>query len=82
MSETDLAIILNFIVENYADGGSVNAQTELVRSEIIDSHGIVELVEFLEKTFSISFPDEFFVPDNFQTAQAISACVERIRAAA
>lgn len=72
--------ILAFIAENYPLGAGVDTETELVRSEIIDSYGIVQMIEFLEGTFKIDFPDDEITPDNFRTAVAIASCVDRIRA--
>ena len=74
--------ILDFIVETYACDDAVDFQSELVRSEIIDSYGIVELIEFIEQNFAIRFPDEEIKPDNFRTVTDIATCVARIRVAA
>ena len=68
MNEMRVAIdpagkILDFIVDTYGPDETIDVQSELVRSEIIDSYGIVELIEFLEQTFAISFPDEQIKPE-------------------
>jgi acyl carrier protein len=70
--------ILDFIVETYEPDQTIDGQSELVRSEIIDSYGIVELIEFLEQTFAISFPDEEIRPENFRSAADIANCVANI----
>jgi len=43
----------------------------------LDSMGIMRLVLFIEKTFSITLPDEEIEPDNIQTLNKISAWVRR-----
>ena len=73
--------ILDFIVETYNPDQTIDIQSELVRSEIIDSYGIVELIEFLEQTFAISFPDAEIKPENFRSASDIANCVSTIERA-
>ena len=79
MNSADQQTIIAFIASNYPLGGNIDAETELVRSEIIDSYGIVQMIQFLEDSFAINFPDEDITPDNFRTAKAIADCVARIR---
>ena len=79
-SDADQTAILTFIENNYPSGRGVDTKTELVRSEVIDSYGIVQMIQFIEENFSISFPDEDITPDNFRTVEAISCCVHRIKA--
>ncbi len=57
--------------------GSLNPDTSLLQSGIIDSLGMVGLVQFLEETFNIRIDDEDMVPDNFDTLAAMAALVER-----
>ena len=80
MPGNDYDRILGFIAETYANGGGIDETTELVRSEIIDSYGIIDMIDFLEETFAIDFPDEDIAPENFRTVTAIADCVARIRA--
>lgn len=77
---TDHDRIVSFIAETYAEGRSIDAQTELVRSEIIDSFGIVQMLQFLEESFGVRIPDEDIRPDNFRTVTAIADCIARIKA--
>lgn len=49
----------------------------LVESGIIDSMGVMNLLGFLEETFSIQIPGEELMPENFSTINAIVALVER-----
>ena len=74
--------ILDFIVETYAVDDGLDCDRELVRSEIIDSYGVVELIGFIEHEFAVSFPDEEIRPENFRSVADIAICVERLRAAA
>ena len=80
MSAADIEEILGFIVSTYEKANGVDKETELVRSEIIDSFGIVHMIEFLEQRFAVRFPDEEIKPENFRNAIAIADCIIRIRA--
>ena len=48
----------------------------LLESGMLDSQGVLEVVEFIEQKFSISVADEDLVPENFQTIARISAFVQ------
>lgn len=47
---------------------------------IIDSLGVMELVEFVEKTYDVEIDDSELLVDHFRTLATISALVERKRA--
>ena len=51
--------------------------TSLEREHIVDSAGMLEIILFIEETFSISVENEDAVPDNFDTIDAMTAYVER-----
>lgn len=67
MSERIRAELTEFIVSNYLFGDVARAprdEDSLVEGGIIDSTGILELVEFLESQFGISVTDEETIPRN------------------
>ena len=80
MSADGIDEILRFIASTYEKAKGVDRETELVRSEIIDSFGIVHMIEFIEQRFAVQFPDEEIRPENFRNAVAIAKCIDRIRA--
>jgi acyl carrier protein len=47
----------------------------LLESGMLDSQGVLEVVTFVEETFSIIVADEDLVPENFQTIERIAAFV-------
>jgi acyl carrier protein len=57
--------------------GPLTATTRLVDEGWLDSLQIVQLVEFLEKRFSISIDLEDMVAENFATIGAVAALVAR-----
>jgi acyl carrier protein len=44
---------------------------------LIDSTGVLELVEFLETRFGFKIPDVELVPENLDSVRAIVAFVQR-----
>lgn len=72
-----------FILQNYlfTDDQSVLADSDsLMQKGIIDSTGILELVNHLEDTYGFKVADEEMVPENLDTIASIVAFVERKRA--
>ena len=59
---------------------SLSESDSLLESGLIDSMGVLELVTFLESTFSIQVADEEVVPENLDTIAGIVAYVRRKRA--
>jgi acyl carrier protein len=68
-----LAVVRGFVADSFRDGHSdgLTPQTKLVTSGIIDSAGVVHLVEFLERRFGVTIADEEVGLDNFNTLAAI-----------
>ncbi|MHC4511760.1 MAG: acyl carrier protein [Planctomycetota bacterium] len=68
-----------FIVENFlfGDGAALREDTSFMDEGVIDSTGILELVFFLEETFSISIEDDELVPENMDSLQNIAAYLDR-----
>lgn len=62
-------IIRIFIVENFLFGESngLTDGTSFMEEGIIDSTGVIELIDFLERTFSIKCEDEEIVPENLDS---------------
>ncbi len=60
-----------FYVEEFSDDES------LVRSGIVDSTGVLELVSFLEAEFGIPVGEDELVPENLDSVARAAAFVER-----
>jgi acyl carrier protein len=60
---------------------SLTSETELMAAGILDSFGVVQLIQFVEQEFDIRIPDSDIGPQIFASASAISAYVEQRRAA-
>ena len=66
--------VREFIVENFlfGDGELLKEDTSFFESGIIDSTGILELIGFLEETYSIAIQDDELVPENFDNLKRIA----------
>ncbi len=67
--------IRDFIVENFLFGSAdeLNDDSSFLDGGIIDSTGVLELVEFLEEDFSISIDDEELIPENLDSINNVAA---------
>lgn len=70
-----LEYIKNEIMRNR--NARLGEDEDLLSSGILDSLGILQIVAFIEKTFSIRIPDEDVVFDNFQSVNAMAAYLQR-----
>ena len=82
MVETFAAEIKAFIVSNFlfGDAGTLTDDTSFMQSDTLDSTGVLELVTFLEKTYSIKVEDKEMVPENLDSVNRAAAFVARKKA--
>jgi acyl carrier protein len=74
------ADIERFILDELAQGrgiSSIDPQDNLLTKGIVDSHGVMELVGFLEQRYGISVDDADLTPENFENVSSIEAFVGR-----
>jgi acyl carrier protein len=70
------ATVGEFVRRNFLfDGRSVGPDESLTQSGVVDSTGILELIEFLEATYRIKFGDADLVADNFDSLSTIGRFV-------
>jgi acyl carrier protein len=74
MDDVDISEIRAFIVETFlfGDGSRIENRTPLLESHIVDSTGILVIVEFLEDRYGIQVEDSELVPDNLNSIANIS----------
>jgi acyl carrier protein len=70
--------IMAFIQQRFPRARQItlSADHSLLDNSIIDSMGILELVNFVESEFGITIDGEDLLPENFQTVRALAAFVE------
>lgn len=68
-----------FIVENFLFGrdDSFSNEDSFIEMGVLDSTGVLELIAFLQKQYSIKMEDEEIVPENLDSIQRISVFVTR-----
>jgi acyl carrier protein len=65
--------IRDFIVKNFlfGDADKLKDATSLMESGIVDSTGLLEIIEFLETTYDISIEDHELLPANLNSLENI-----------
>jgi len=68
-----------FIVDNFlfGDDSSLKSDTSFLQERIVDSTGILEIIAFLEETFSIKVEDDELLPENLDSLDNIDAYLKR-----
>lgn len=69
--------IIEILKELHPDVDVENCTT-LIDDKIIDSFDIVTLISELSEEFDVTIPVEEIVPENFNSAKAINALIERL----
>lgn len=75
---SEKTIIRQFIIDNFLFGNDEGLlDTDLLRQKgIIDSTGVLELIAFVEKTFSLTIDDLEIIPENLDTIERIALFVQ------
>ncbi len=60
----------NFIFD---DKRLLDDEESLIRNGIVDSTGILELINYLEEAFGVTFDDDELVAENFDSVDKIAA---------
>ena len=73
--------IRDFVTTNFyvADPAALDDQASLLEHGIIDSTGVLEVIAFIEETFSIAVDDSEMLPENLDSIERIAAFVARKR---
>ena len=71
--------VRQFIVGNFPSARRrvLGNDDPLLENGIVDSLGILDIVNFLESEFGVAASDDELVPENFRTVQSIAGFVER-----
>ena len=69
-----------YILENFLfsdDQSELGDDDSFMQKEIIDSTGILEVIEFIEEECSISIEDDDMTPENLDSINRIISFIER-----
>ena len=72
--------VRTFIFENFlfdAEESALKNDDSFLEQGVIDSTGVLELVEWIEETFKIKIDDTELVPENLDSVNLIAAFIER-----
>ena len=80
MSQDEIrGIISTFIKRNYLfdERKELDPSASFLRTGVLDSTGILELVTFIEEEFNVSFPDDDLTSENFDSIDRVVSILER-----
>jgi acyl carrier protein len=69
-----------FIIDNFLfgqGGENLSSDDSFLEKGIIDSTGVLELVNFLEETFKIKVEDEDLLPENLDSVNKVVSFLSR-----
>ena len=71
--------IRSYIIDNFllGDDEGLEDQTSFLDAGIVDSTGILELVDFIDDEFDIKISDDEIVPENLDSINNIIGFLER-----
>jgi acyl carrier protein len=71
--------LINFLSENFllAKDDSLDETASFMDTGILDSTGVLELIDFIEETFSIEVGDEEMIPENLDSIQNAVAFIKK-----
>lgn len=73
-------IVKGFIVSKLMVGErgvNLDVTFSLIENGVLDSLGIMKLIQFIEERFSFSIKDEDILPENFENIESISQFIKR-----
>jgi acyl carrier protein len=75
----DLSNLSALILRHFARRGlkAIDETTSLVKSGLLDSFGILDLVLYLESEYRVRLQDRDVVPENFENLALIRRLLER-----
>jgi acyl carrier protein len=80
MNEIEKNIVQFLTSRGFLDGKKAMKENEsLTETGVIDSIGLLQLVDFLESRYKIEIPMELITPENFDTLSGISQSVMNLK---
>jgi acyl carrier protein len=72
--------ILDYLTDNsFMERGTVLGDSDsLTQNGIIDSIGLLELIDYICEKYSIEIPEDMLTPENFDSLQGITDLITRL----
>ena len=72
--------IVNYLMANsFMDKDiHLNDSDSLTQNGIIDSIGLLELIDYISETYSIEIPEDMLTPENFDSLQGITDLITKL----
>jgi acyl carrier protein len=73
-------ILQRFIKDNFLPSAGLNVfgdDDSFMEKGILDSTGVLELLEFIEEEFDIKVDDEEIIPNNFDSLNKLASFIQR-----
>ena len=72
--------ILDYLMDNsFMERGTLLGDSDsLTQNGIIDSIGLLELIDYICETYSIEIPEDMLTPENFDSLQGITDLITRL----
>jgi len=85
MADDVRTTLRTYIMDNFLmsdDDAALEDGQSLLDTGVIDSTGVLELIQYLEETFGFAVEDEELIPENLDSVDNLVAFVGRKRQAA
>jgi acyl carrier protein len=80
MNDIEKNIVQFLTSHGFLDGKKIVKENEsLTETGVIDSIGLLQLVDYLEARYKIEIPMELITPENFDTLNGISQSVMNLK---
>jgi len=72
--------ILDYLKDNsFMERGTLLGDSDsLTQNGIIDSIGLLELIDYICETYSIEIPEDMLTPENFDSLQGITDLITKL----
>ena len=78
ITSTTIDSVRAFIVDHFPAAGQrgISDDDSLVDTGVVDSLGVLEIVDFIETSFQVTMTDDEMLSTNFESIAAITAFIE------
>jgi acyl carrier protein len=79
MAQCDINELRQFVASNFlfSDDFALGDSASFLDAGIIDSTGVLQLIEFLEERYQFKLEDEEVIPENLDSILSLKSFVER-----